>query len=107
MTLKLGDDDLQLVKKVRANIKKAYENADIPVAVAKSIVVYAVRMRNKGRSVAIKRHPFKGICEISNEPLAFEDKCLDEIEPEKGYSGGIRWTCPKGNNSGRKSCGKC
>jgi hypothetical protein len=32
---------------------------------------------------------------------------LDELEPEKGYEGRVRWVCPKANNSGRHSCGKC
>jgi hypothetical protein len=36
-----------------------------------------------------------------------EDAVLDEMEPEKGYSGPVRWVCHKANNSGKRSCGGC
>ena len=79
----------------------------MPNAVAKRISAVAVRHRNRGRSAAIKRYPFKGICEASGLPLSDGDKVLDELEPEKGYAGKVRWVCPKANNSGKRSCGGC
>jgi hypothetical protein len=39
--------------------------------------------------------------------LDVRDKALDELEPEKGYDGKVRWVCHKGNNSGLRSCGGC
>ena len=107
MPIHLDNHDQNLVEKSKATIKEAYESSHAPAAVAKSIASYTMRLRNKGRLKAIKNHPFKGICEASGKLLADEDKCLDEIEPEKGYSGRVRWVCPKANNSGKKSCGGC
>jgi hypothetical protein len=34
-------------------------------------------------------------------------RVLDEIEPEKGYFGLVRWVCHKANNSGKCTCGGC
>jgi hypothetical protein len=107
MTIKLNDNDSKLVRKARSIIKEAYESAYKPAAVARSIASYAVKFRNRGRPEAIKRHPFEGICEASGKPLDDRDKVLDELEPEKGYRGEVRWVCPKANNSGRRSCGGC
>ncbi len=46
-----------------------------------------------------------GVCEAHKRPLDSRDKVLDELEPEKGYTGKVRWVCPKANNSGSRSCG--
>lgn len=107
MPIQLDDIDKKLAERVKNAIKKAYDSAHAPSAVVKSIISFAMRYRNKGRDLAKKRHPFRGTCEASGESLADEDKCLDELEPEKGYAGKIRWVCPKANNSGRRSCGGC
>jgi hypothetical protein len=88
-------------------MRTAIEQANMPCAVAKRIAAVAVRHRNRGRAGAIKRHPFQGLCEASNLPLGDTDKVLDELEPEIGYAGKVRWVCPKANNSGKRSCGAC
>jgi hypothetical protein len=75
--------------------------------VAKKIFSEAARHRNKGRKTAAKNHPFQGICEAGGGSLDEKDAVLDELEPEKGYQGRVRWVCPKANNSGKRSCGKC
>ena len=107
MAIYLDNNDKNLVEKAKATIKEVYETAHAPAAVAKNIASYAMRYRNKGRHEAIKNHPFTGICEASGKLLASEDKCLDELDPEKGHLGRVRWVCPKANNSGRRSCGGC
>ncbi len=107
MQIQLNKHDQELVARVKTKIKEAYESADAPAAVAKSIASNAMRYRNRGRIQAKKRHPFKGICEASGKPIEKEDAHLDELEPEKGYAGKVRWVCPKANNSGKKSCGGC
>lgn len=107
MPLNLDEHDYALVDVARAAIRAAVANANMPSAVAKRIVSEAVRHRNKGRADAIKRHPFQGICEASGLPLDDCDKVLDELEPEKGYAGKVRWICHKANNSGTRSCGGC
>lgn len=105
--LQLDAHDEALVAKAKAAITRAISAAHVPVAVTKRISVFAVRNRNRGRNAAIKRHPFKGICEASGKPLDSTHAHLDEIEPERGYAGQVRWVCPKANNSGRFSCGGC
>jgi hypothetical protein len=105
--IQLDDHDAALVAVVRTAIRTAVAEANMPSAVAKRITTEAVRQRNHGRSAAIKRHPFRGICEASGLPLSDSDKVLDELEPEKGYVGEVRWVCPKANNSGKRSCGGC
>ena len=106
--IKLSVKDKNIVAEVKAVIKKAYESADSPVAVTKSIGSYVMQFRNRGRNAAKRRHPFRGICEQSGLPLNKEDAHFDEIVPENGYEeGNVRWVCPKANNSGTKSCGKC
>ena len=70
-------------------------------------IIHAIRHRNQGRRLAMKRHPFKGVCEVSRHPLERKHAHLDEMQSELGYSGEVRWTCPKANNSGPHSCGKC
>jgi len=105
--LKLDTHDEALVEKAKTAIAKAIASAHSPVAVAKRITVFAVRKRNRGRAAAIKRYPFKGICEASNSHLDAEHAVLDELQPELGYSGLLRWVCHKANNSGKSSCGKC
>jgi hypothetical protein len=87
--------------------EKAILTAHGPVAVTKRIVALAVRERNRGRLAAIKKHPFNGVCEESGWPLAREFAVLDEVEPERGYAGELRWVCSRANNSGRRSCGFC
>lgn len=107
MRIELNKHDREIVDNIKGVIKEAYETANFPPAVVKSIISNAMKYRNKGRKVAISKHPFKWICEASGEPLKREDAHLDELEPEKGYYGRVRWVCPKANNSGTKSCGKC
>jgi hypothetical protein len=107
MALKLDEGDTALVAVVKAAIDAAIHNARQPSAVAKRIHALAARHRNKGRTAAIRRHPFGGICEASGRPLAREHAHLDEIDPELGYAGPVRWVCPRANNSGRFSCGGC
>jgi len=105
--LTLNNHDEELVKTIKLAIEHAIESAHAPVAVIKRIYVFAVRHRNKGRKAAMKRHPFMGICEASGQILERKHAHLDELEPELGYSGKVRWTCPRANNSGIHSCGKC
>lgn len=107
MSLQLDSHDIALVEIVRAAIRTAVADAHLPSAVAKRITSEAVRHRNRGRAAEIKRYPFLGICEASGLPLSDSDKVLDEMEPEKGYAGNVRWVCPKANNSGKRSCGGC
>ncbi len=105
--LKLSKQDKAIVETVRPAIRAAVQNAQHPSAVAKKITAEAVKHRNRGRAAAIRRYPFKGKCEESGMPLDRRDAVLDELEPEKGYEGRVRWVCPKANNSGTRSCGKC
>ena len=107
MSLKLDDHDTDLVAAVDAALRKAIFDAHAPVAVAKRISVLATAQRNKGRSAAMRRHPFRGICEASGMPLAKEHAELDEIDAELGYIGRLRWVCQRANNSGKHSCGGC
>lgn len=105
--IELDDHDAALVALVRAAMDNAIENAHRPSAVAKRITTLAVRHRNRGRAAAIKRHSFPGICEASGRPLDFQHAHLDELEPEIGYAGEVRWVCQRANNSGKHSCGAC
>ena len=107
MSIPLKEKDRRLVEKAKNAIKVAYESAEEPPAVAKSITSYAVKYRNRGRNVAKGRYSFRGICEASGKPLERQDAHLDELEPKKGYGGKVRWVCPKANNSGKRSCGGC
>src|SRR6266705_2873998 len=97
----LEDHDAALVEVVKAAMDSGMLRAHRPSAVAKRIAVLAVRHRNIGRKAAMKRHPFGGVCEASRQPLAFEHAVLDELEPELGYAGGVRWVCQRANNSGK------
>jgi hypothetical protein len=105
--LTLDPHDEALVSAAKAAIEEAIASAHVPVAVIKRIVAFTVRHRNRGRADAIKRHPFKGICEASGKPLDRSHAHLDELEPELGYAGKVRWVCPRANNSGKYSCGGC
>lgn len=105
--LKLNSHDEALVNAAIEAIKAAKSQAHTPVAVIKKIGAFVMRQRNRGRDAAIRKHPFTGICEASGAPLDRKHAHLDEIEPELGYSGPVRWVCPKANNSGRFSCGNC
>lgn len=105
--IKLDEHDAALFAAVIAEFRKAISSAHSRSAVAKRVVAVTVRERNRGRAAAIRRHPFKGICEASGLSLDVRDKALDELEPEKGYDGKVRWVCHKGNNSGLRSCGGC
>jgi hypothetical protein len=105
--LTLSDHDQELVKVVCAAIRAAIAQANTPGAVAKRIAVEAMKHRNSGRRAAILRHPFRGICEASGRRLDRKDAVLDEVDPARGYSGEVRWVCPKANNSGRRSCSGC
>jgi hypothetical protein len=106
MNLPLDEHDKALVAKVAAMMDQAIASAHEPVLVTKGIVSQAMRRRNKGRTRAIREHPFQGICEVHGLPLAKELSCLDEIDPGRGFEkGNVRWVCPKANNSGLYSCG--
>lgn len=105
--LTLDNHDEELVKAAKSAIEAAIGAAHSPLAVIKRISVFAVRHRNQGRRAAMKRHPFMGFCEASGQTLERKHAHLDELEPELGYSGRVRWTCPRANNSGTHSCGKC
>ena len=102
--LSISKHDEDLVQHVLEVIRTALKNAEVPTVVAKRIMVVAVSQRNKGRSAAIRSHPFSGVCEATGKLLDPRDKVLDELEPEKGYEGKLRWVCPKCNNSGNRSC---
>jgi hypothetical protein len=105
--VKLDAHDEAIVATVQAEMKKAILTAHGPVAVAKRIGALAIRQRNRGRIAAIKRYPFKGICEASGRPLDEALAELDEMEPELGFAGKLRWVCQRANNSGKHSCGGC
>jgi hypothetical protein len=107
LKLKIDDHDQTLVAAAQAGMVRAIEAANNPIAVAKRINVLATGYRNKGRNVAIRKYPFKGVCEISGQPLDKNHAVLDEIEPELGYAGKLRWVFPVANNSGKHSCGEC
>lgn len=105
--LTLDSHDRRLVARVQSAMEDAIATAHVPVVVTKRIAVLSMRYRNRGRTAAIKRHPFKGVCEASGRPLDRKHAHLDELEPEKGYRGRVRWLCPRANNSGTHSCGGC
>jgi hypothetical protein len=105
--INLNEHDAALVATVRAAIDAALANAKSPIAVTKKICVYATRYRNQGREAARRRHAFAGVCEVSNAPLEWKHAQLDEMDPEFGYSGRLRWVCSVANNSGKHSCGVC
>jgi|SRR5580700_893803 hypothetical protein len=107
LKLKLDEHDQALVAAAQGEMLRAIGAAHNPIAVAKRINVLATGYRNKGRAAAMRRYPFKGICEASGEPLEGNHAVLDEMEPELGYSGKLRWVCPVANNSGKHSCGGC
>jgi hypothetical protein len=107
MPILLDDHDMALVTVAHAAMRAAMAEAHCRSAVTRRIASLAVRYRNRGRKAAIKAKPFAGICEASGWPLDDRDKVLDEIDPELGYAGPLRWVCPKANNSGPRSCGGC
>jgi len=103
----VDDHDAMLVASAKEAMLQAIAKAHNPVAVAKKIASFGTKNRNVGRAAAIRRHPFKGICEASGLPLDRIHADLDELEPELGYAGKCRWVCRKANNSGKHSCGGC
>ena len=105
--LKLDSHDEALAEAVKRSFKNAISKAHSPIAVIKRISAFTVRHRNQGRLAAMKRHSFTGICEASGASLDRKHAHLDELEPEIGYSGQVRWVCPRANNSGTFSCGVC
>ncbi len=105
--LKLDAHDTALVTLVKATLDAAIASAHAPSAVAKRLHSLAARHRMKGRAAAMKRHPFNNVCEASGAPLDKKYAQLDELDPEKGYAGRLRWVCSVANNSGRHSCGVC
>lgn len=107
MPLNLDEHDQAIVTELRAAILDALSKAHNRTVVAKRVSVLATAQRNKGRRAALARHPFKGICESSGMPLEREHAELDEMEPELGYAGRLRWVCQRANNSGTHSCGGC
>ena len=105
--IQLDEHDRALVGLVKTAIEAAISSANVPVAVAKRIVSIAMKHRNRGRSAAVRRYPFGGVCEASGQPIAREHAELDEQDPELGYKGRLRWVCQKANNSGTHTCGVC
>jgi hypothetical protein len=105
--LDLDDHDAALVALLKAALEAAIKTAHKPVAVVKRMHTVTGGFRMKGRAAAMKRHPFGGVCEASNLPLDRKFAHLDELEPEVGYAGRVRWVCPRANNSGTYSCGGC
>ena len=88
-------------------MKDAISKAHLPGGVAKRVSVLATAHRNRRRNAAKRKYPFKGICEASGLPLDEKHAELDEMEPELGYAGKLRWVCSRANNSGAHSCGGC
>jgi len=107
LKLNLDPHDQTLVTEVQTEMSRAISAAHNPIVVAKRIAVLATRVRNKGRATAMRKYPFKGICEVSGQPLDKNHAELDELEPELGYAGKLRWVCQVANNSGKISCGAC
>ncbi len=107
MALNLDEHDADLVKCVKAALDAAIAKAHQPIAVAKRVHSLAARHRIKGRLAAMRRHPFAGICEAGGLPLERKHAQLDELEPEIGYLGKVRWVCSVANNNGKHSCGRC
>lgn len=105
--IQLDEHDAALFALVKSVLGSAVEQAHSPVAVSKKIAALAMRYRNRGRTAARNRYPFQGICEASGLPLEKIHAVLDELDPQLGYSGPLRWVCHRANNSGRHSCGKC
>jgi hypothetical protein len=105
--IQLDKHDQALVEVTKAAMAAALAQAHSPTAVANRLAVLAVRNRNRGRAAAKRGYPFAGICEASGQPLASEHADLDELEPELGYKGRLRWVCKRANNSGKHSCGVC
>lgn len=105
--LKLDEHDQALVTEFREALLGALSKAHNRTAVAKRISVLTTAQRNRGRRAALARHPFKGICEASGLSLAREQAELEQMEPELGYEGKLRWVCQRRNNSGTHSCGGC
>ena len=103
--IKLDEHDAALFAAVIAEFRKAISSAHSRSAVAKRVVAVTVRERNRGRAAAIRRHPFKGICEASGLSLDVRDKALDELEA--GWRAARSDPGHKGNNSGLRSCGGC
>ncbi len=91
--IRLSQHDQELFERAVAAIRQAIVEAEMPPAVAKKIAAESMRHRNRGRSRARRRHEFQGICEASGLPLDKADAVLDELEPEKGYAGRVRWVC--------------
>lgn len=54
-----------------------------------------------------RRDPFTDVCEASGRSMLRDDAVPDEIEPEKGSLGPVRWACHQANNSGKRNCGGC
>jgi hypothetical protein len=105
--IELDEHDECLTVEVRKAIDEVIAKANNPIAVARRIGVIATGRRNKGREAAMKRYPFKGVCEASGLPIDKSIASLDEVETEKGYTGKLRWVCQKANNDGKGTCGKC
>ena len=105
--INLSKHDQDIVTVAIAAIRAAINSAEMKPCVARKICSEATKHRNKGRKAAIKNHPFQGKCEAGGGFLDQKDAVLDELEPEKGYQGKVRWVCHKANNSGKRSCGKC
>jgi hypothetical protein len=91
MPLLLDEYDQAIVAALQVAMQDEILSAHNPVAVTKRISVLATAQRNRGRKAAKRGYPFKGICEASGLPLDENNAELDEMEPELGCAGKLRW----------------
>ena len=100
-----GNQDEALVEVLKATLRTGFANAEEPAWVVRTIRDHLEKQRCRGRTAAIRSHPFSGICECSGQPMDPKDRILDDREAEKGFSGKVRWGCPKCLGKGLRSCG--
>jgi hypothetical protein len=105
--LELDVNDEALVERVLAVIDEAVQKAHQPDALAKHIIALAARYRDRGRTTAMKLHRFEGVCEATGLPLDRKHAILEDLEPQHGYVGRVRWVCQRAHDGGKHSCGGC
>src|SRR5271168_2726553 len=105
MPLNLDEHDRAFVAHVQSALLSAFAAAHAHAAVAKRISVLATAQKNKSRREAIRRNPFP--CDCGGPPLEKEHAELEQLQPELGYAGKLRWVCQRINNGGKHSCGSC
>jgi hypothetical protein len=105
--IELDPHDEALMQAARAAIVDACNNAHSSSAVARCLHSVASGIRRRGYAKAVKKYPFKNICEKSGLALTRDHAQLDELDPMLGYEGPVRWVCAKANGNGKRSCGGC